>query len=207
MTQLDTTEQLTLSLFKFQEELQGEKGEQLGPRLQKVWLPADFEPHYTLTVIHSVQLLSPVQLPATPWIAAHQASLSIINSQSLLKLMSIKPVMPSSHLIFRHPPDFLPPIPPRIRVFSYESTLCMRWPKYWRFSFSISPSNEHPGLIPFRIDCDTLAYAKYTLLYTEYIMRNTGLGETQAGIKILGEISITSDMQMTPPLWQKTKRN
>ena len=85
----------------------------------------------------------------SPWITAHQASLSITNSWSLLKLMSIKAVMPSSHLIFCHPLFLLPPIPPSIRVFSNESTLCMRWPKYWSFSFSISPSNEHPGLISF----------------------------------------------------------
>ena len=84
---------------------------------------------------------------ATPWIAARQASLSITNSQSLLKLMPIESVMPSSHLILCHPLLLLPPIPPRIRVFSNESTLHMRWPKYWSFSFSMSPSNEHPGLI------------------------------------------------------------
>ena len=83
----------------------------------------------------------------TPWITAHQASLSIINSRSLIKLMSIKSMMPSSHLILCCPFLLLPPIPPSTRVFSKESTLCMRWPKYWSFSFSISPSNEHPGLI------------------------------------------------------------
>ena len=100
----------------------------------------------------SVQLLSRVQLFATPWIAAHQASLSITNSRSLLKLMSIKSVMPSSHLILCCPLLLLPPIPPSIRVFPNESTLHTRWPKYWSFSFSISPSNEHPGLISFRMD-------------------------------------------------------
>ena len=100
----------------------------------------------------SVQLLSRVQLFATPWIAAHQASLSITNSRSLLKLMSIKSVMPSSHLILCRPLLLLPPIPPSIRVFPNESTLHTRWPKYWSFSFSISPSNEHPGLISFRMD-------------------------------------------------------
>ena len=93
----------------------------------------------------SVQLLSHVQLFATPWIAAHQASLSITSSWSLLKLMSIESVMPSSHLILCRPLLLLPPIPPSIRIFSNESALCMRWPKYW--SFSISLSNEHPGLI------------------------------------------------------------
>ena len=99
----------------------------------------------------SVQLLSGVQLFATPWIEARQASLSITNFQSLLKLMPIETVMPSSHLILCHPLLLLPPIPPGIRVFSNESTLCMRWPKYWSFSLSISPSNEHPGLISFRM--------------------------------------------------------
>ena len=93
-----------------------------------------------------------VWLFVTPWIAAHQASLSITNSQSLLKLMAIELVMPSSHLILCRPLFLLPPIPASIKVFSNESTLRMRWPKYWSFSFSISPSNEHPGLISFRMD-------------------------------------------------------
>ena len=88
----------------------------------------------------------------TPWTTARQASLSITISWSLLKLMSIKSVMPSSHLILCHPLLLLPPTPPSIRVFSNESTLHMRWPKYWSFSFSISPSNEYPGLISFRMD-------------------------------------------------------
>ena len=84
--------------------------------------------------------------------AARQASQSITNTQSLLKLMSIESVMPSSHLILCHPLLLLPPIPPSIRVFSNESTLCMRWTKYWSFSFNISPSNEHTGLISFIMD-------------------------------------------------------
>ena len=88
----------------------------------------------------------------TPWVTARQASLSITNSRSLLKLMSIKSVMLSSHLILCRPLLLLPPTPPSIRVFSNESTLRMRWPKYWSFSFSISSSNEHPGLISFRMD-------------------------------------------------------
>ena len=100
----------------------------------------------------SVQSLSRVRLFATPWIAARQASLSITNSRSLLKLMSIKSVMTSSHLILCRPLLLLPPIPPSIRVFFNESTLCMRWSKYWSFSFNINPSNEHPGLISFRMD-------------------------------------------------------
>ena len=99
----------------------------------------------------SVQSLSSVRLFATPWTAVHQASLPITNSWSLLKLMSIEFVMPSSHLILCRPLLLLPPIPPSIRVFSSKSTLRMRWPKYWSFSFSISPSNEHPGLISFRM--------------------------------------------------------
>ena len=99
-----------------------------------------------------VQSLSRVQLFATPWIAARQASLSITNSRSSLKLMSIVSVMPSSHLIICHPLFLRPPIPPSIRVFSNESTLCMRWPKYRSFSFSIIPSKEHLGLISFRMD-------------------------------------------------------
>ena len=96
--------------------------------------------------------ISRVRLFATPRITAHQASLSITNSQSSLKLMSIESVMPYSHLILCCPLLLLPPIPPNNRVFSNESTLHMRWPKYWSFSFSISPSNEHPGLISFRLD-------------------------------------------------------
>ena len=100
----------------------------------------------------SVQSLSRVRLFATPWITARQASWSITNSQSLLKLMPVESVMPSSHLILCRPLLLLPPIPPNIRVFSNESTLCMRWPKYWSFSFSTSPSNEDPGIISFRTD-------------------------------------------------------
>ena len=111
----------------------------------------------------SVQSLSCVQLFATPWIAAHQASLSITNSWSSLKLMSIKSVMPSSHLILCHPLLLLPPIRPSIRVFSNELTLCMTWPKYWSFSFSIIPSKEHPGLVSFRMDWLDLLAVQGTL--------------------------------------------
>ena len=100
----------------------------------------------------SVQLLSHVWLFVTPWIAAHQASLSITNFQSPPKPISIYLVRPSNHLILCHPLLLLSPIPPSIRVFSNESALPIRWPKYWSFSFSISPSNEHPGLISFRMD-------------------------------------------------------
>ena len=118
----------------------------------------------------SVQSLSHVRLFVTPWIAALQASLSITNSQSSLRLTSIESVMPSSHLILCCPLLLLPPIPPNIRVFSNESTLHMRWPEYWSFSFSIIPKHKLESRLP-------------------------------------REISITSDMQMTPLLWQKVKRN
>ena len=103
-------------------------------------------------VLQSVQSLSCIQLFVTPWTAACQASLSITNFWSLLKLMSIQSVMPSNHLILCHPLLLLPSIFPSIRVFSNESVLLIRWPKYWSFTFSISPSNEYSGLIPFRMD-------------------------------------------------------
>ena len=111
----------------------------------------------------SVQLLSRVRLFATPWIAARQASLSITNSRRSLRLTSIETVMPSSHLILCRPLLLLPPIPPSIGVFCNESTLHMRWPKYWSFSFSIIPSKEHPGLISFRIDWLDLLAVQGTL--------------------------------------------
>ena len=110
-----------------------------------------------------VQSLSLVQLFVTPWIAALQASLSIPNSHSSLRLTSIKSVMPSSHLILCHPLLLLPPIPPNLRVFSNESTLRVRWPKYWSFSFSITPSKEIPGLISFRMDWLDLLAVQGTL--------------------------------------------
>ena len=103
-------------------------------------------------IISSLQSLSHVWLFATPWTAARQASLSIINSRSLLRLMSIESVMPSKHLILCLPLLLLPSIFPSIRVFSNESVLWIRWPKYWSFSFSISPSNEYSGLMSFRMD-------------------------------------------------------
>ena len=111
----------------------------------------------------SVQSLSRVRVFATPWIAARQASLSITNSWSSLRLMSIESVMPSSHLILCCPLLLLPPIPPSIRVFSNESTLRMRWPNYWSFSFSIIPTKEHPGLISFRMDWLDLLAVQGTL--------------------------------------------
>ena len=100
----------------------------------------------------TVQLLSRIRLFATPWTAAWQTSLSITNFRSLPKLMSIESMMPSNHLILCHPLLLPPSIFPSIRVFSNKSVLCIRWPKYWSFSFSISPSNEYSGLISFRID-------------------------------------------------------
>ena len=111
----------------------------------------------------SVQSFSRVQLFATPWTAACQASLSITNSQSLPKPMSIESVMPSSHLILCHSLLLLPPILSSIRVFSNESALRMRWPKCWSFGFNISPSNEHPGLISFRMDWLDLPAVQGTL--------------------------------------------
>ena len=120
-------------------------------------------PSLDIPQFSSVQSLSRVQLSATPWITARQASLSITNSQSPPKPMSIESVMPSSHLIFCRPLLLLPPIPPSIRVFSNESTILMRWPKYWNFSFNISPSNEHPGLISFRMDWLDLLAVQGTL--------------------------------------------
>ena len=111
----------------------------------------------------SAQSLSRVRLSATPRIAARQASLSITNSRSSLRLTSIESLMPSSHLILCRPLLLLPPIPPSVRVFSNESTLHMRWPKYWSFSFSISPSKEIPGLISFRMDWLDLLAVQGTL--------------------------------------------
>ena len=116
--------------------------------------------HY---VFSSAQSLSHVQLFVTPWTAARQASLSITNSQNLLKLTSIESVIPSSNLILCRPLLLLPPIPPSIRVFTNESTLHMRWPKYWSFSFSIIVSKEIPGLITFRMDWLNLLAVQGTL--------------------------------------------
>ena len=111
----------------------------------------------------SVQSLSRVQLCGTPWTAARQATLPIINSQNLLKLLSVMLVMPSNHLILCHPLLLLPSIFPGIRVFSSESVFRIRWPNYWSFSFSISPSNEYSGLISFRMDWLDLLSVQGTL--------------------------------------------
>ena len=132
---------------------------------------------YTHTPTHiyirSDQSLSRVRLFATPWIAARQASLSITNSQSSLRLTPIESVIPSSHLILCRPLLLLPPIPPSIRVFSNEPTLRMRWPKYWSFSFSIIPSKVIPGLISFWMDrLDLLAENKDHGIWSHHFMGN-----------------------------------
>ena len=118
---------------------------------------------YLTMSFSSVQSLSRVRLFAAPWTAAHQASLSITGSHSLLKHISIESLMPPSHLILCRSLLLRPPIPPSIRVFSNESTLRMRWPKYWSFSFGISPSKEHLGLISFRMDWLDLLAVQGTL--------------------------------------------
>ena len=123
-------------------------------------LPPETSASYQPTVQFSHSVMS--DSFAIPWTAAHQASLSITNSQSLLKFMSIELVMPSNHLILCHP-LLLPPIPPSIRVFFNESAFCIRWPKYWSFSFNISPSNEFSGLISFRVDWLDLLAVQGTL--------------------------------------------
>ena len=115
-----------------------------------------------MLISQSVQSLSSVQLFATPWTAAHQASLSITNSQSLLKLLSIESVISSNHLILKSPSP-LPSVLPSIRVFSNESVLHIKWSKYWSFSFSISPFNEYSGLISFKIDWFDLLAVQRTL--------------------------------------------
>ena len=136
------------------------------------------------SVSHSVQSFSHVWLSVTPWITACQASLSIINSQSLLKLMPIESVMPSSHLILCHPLLLLPPIPPSIRIFSNESTLPMRWPKYWSFSFNISPSNEHPGLTSFRMDwLDLLAVKGLSRVFSNTTVQKHQFLSAQLSLK------------------------
>ena len=127
------------------------------------WYLSEAIASFTMYLIRSVQSLSHVQLFATPWTAVHQASLSITNSRSLLKLISIESVMPSYHLNLCCPLLFPPSIFLSIRVFSNESALCIRWPKYWSFSFSISPSNENSGLISFRMDWLDLLAVQGTL--------------------------------------------
>ena len=137
----------------------------------------------------SVQSLNRVQLFATPWIPARQASLSITISRSLLILKSIELMMPSSHLILCHPLLLLLPIPPSIRVFSNESTLCMRWPKYWSFSFSISPSKEIPGLI-FRMDWLELLAVQGTL--KSLLQRHSSKASIHSALSLLHSPTLTS---------------
>ena len=126
-------------------------------------IPRSLLPILAFQVFSSIRSLSRVQLFATPWTTAHQASLSITNSRSPPKPMFIESVMPSSHLVLCHPLLFLPSIFPSIRVFSNESACRIRWPKYWSFSFNISPPNEHPGLISFRMDWLDLLAVQGTL--------------------------------------------
>ena len=121
-----------------------------------------------MSVSQLVQSLSRVRLFATPWTAACQASLSITNSWSLLKLMSIKLMMPSNHLTLCRPLLLSPSIFPSIRIFSNESVLCIRWPKYWSFSFSISPSNEYSGLICFRMDRYFFCTSSLSLIHLNF---------------------------------------
>ena len=137
------------------------------------------------TRLSSAQLLSRVQLFATPWTAARQVSLSITNSRSLLKLMSIASVMPSNHLILCCPRLLLPSIFPSIRVFSNESVLHIRWPKYWSFNFSISPSNEYSGLISFRMDwLDLLAVQRTSRVFSNTTVQKHQLFSVQLSLLV-----------------------
>ena len=146
-------------------------------RQKTFWLTPPFFGLYS----SSVQLLSRVWLFITPWIAAHQASLSITNSRSSLRLTSIESVMLSSHLILCRPLLLLPAIPPSIGVFSNESTLRMRWPKYWSFSFSTIPSKEIPGLTSFRLDWLDLRAVQSYLKYTAKVLWESFLFSTSSG--------------------------
>ena len=155
------------------------------------------------TTISSVQFsLSRVQLFVTPWTAAHQASLSITNFQSLFKLMSIELVMPSNHLILSHPLLLLSPNPPSIRVFSNESVLCIRWPKYWSFSFNISPSNEHPGLISFRMDwLDLLAVQRTIKRLLQYHSSKASIFQHSAFFVQLSHPYMTTGKTIASTRW------
>ena len=158
----------------------------------------------------SVQSLSRVRLFVTPWITARQASLSITDSRSLHKPMSIESVMPSSHLILCRPLLLLPPIPPSIRVFSNESALCIRWPKYWSFSFSINPSNKHPGLISFRMDWLDLLAVQGTL--KSLLQHHSSKASILLVLSFLHSPTLTSihdhwknhSLDQTDPCWQST---
>ena len=178
-----------MQVKKQQSELELEQ--QTGSKSGKEYVKAVYRhPAYLIYMQSSVQFShSVVSDSATPWTAAHQASLLITNSQSLLQLMSIASVMPSNHLILCCLLLLLPSIFPSIKVFFNESVLHIRWPKYWSFSFSISPSNEYSG----------------HMQSTSYEI--PGWMNHKLESRLPGEISITSDMQMTPPLWQKVKKN
>ena len=137
----------------------------------------------------SVQSLSRVRLFATPWTTAHQASLSITNSRGLLKLTSIESVVPSNHLILRHPLLLPPSIFPSIRVFSNESVLCIRWPKDWSFSFSISPSSEYSGQISFRMDwLDLFAVQETLKIFSNTIVQKHQFFHTQLSSQFTSHI-------------------
>ena len=155
----------------------------------------------------SAQSLSRVQFFTTPWTAAHQASLSITNSWSLLKLMFIEPVMLSNHLILCHPLLLLPSICPSIRIFFKESDLHIRWPKYWSFSFSICPSNEYSGLISFRVDWLDLLAVQGTLksLLQHYSSKASILQHSAFFIVQLSHPYMKNWKNHS--LWQKVKRN
>ena len=148
-----------------------------GSYLQSAWMEYGISKH--LNTVSSVQSLSRVRLFAAPWITVRQAYLSITNSWSSLKLTSIELVMPSSHLILCHPLLLLPPIPPSIGVFSNESTVCMRWPKYWSFSFSIISSKEIPGLISFRMDWLDLLVVQGTTVFSNTTVQKHQFFSTQ----------------------------
>ena len=130
---------------------------------ESLWCSSETITTFLLLALSSVQSLSRLRLFATPWTTARQAFLSITNTQSLSKPMSIESMIPSNHIILCRPLLFLPSIFPSIRVFSSESTLHIRWPKYWSFSFNTSPSSEHPGLISFRMDWLDLLAVQGTL--------------------------------------------
>ena len=183
--------------------------------------------------VSSVQSLRHVWLFATPWTAARQASLSITNSQSLLKLMSIESVMPSNNLILCHPLLLLPSVFPSIRGFSNESVLPIRWPKYWSVSFSISPSNEYSGLISFRIGwfdllavqeafksllqhhsskASILQHSAYFMVQLSHVYMITGKTIALMRWTFVSKVmpllfNMLSDMQVTPLLLQRVKKN
>ena len=161
--------------------------------------------HFAFLSIHfsSVQLLSRVWLFATPWTAEHQASLSISNSWSLPKPVSIELVMPSNHLILCRPLLFLPSMFPSIRVFSNESALRIRWPKYWSFRFNISPSSEHPGLISFRMDWLHVLVVRGTLksLIQHHMHEYSSCSESVSALDVFRIIKINCKSSVVVSYW------